>query len=186
MIQQRALVRAAVALFLPFVTEAWQIYMLIFLLQSASAGFTPAFQATIPDVLPDEKDYTRALSLSRLAYDLESVASPMLAAALLGVIPFHGLFGGTVVGFLASAALVLSVAAASIVAKVTRDRLMERVGLAHPGYGFERHMGYSVPEHFRALDALGPCIHHRRSFAPVAEKYAPAEGEVVQPNLLPL
>ena len=48
-------------------------------------------------------------------------------------------------------ALVLSVAAASIVAKVTRDRLMTRLGLAHPGYGFERHMGYSVPEHFAAL-----------------------------------
>jgi ribonuclease HII len=67
-------------------------------------------------------------------------------------------------------ALVSSIAAASIVAKVTRDRLMARLGLAHPGYGFERHMGYSVPEHFRALDALGPTIHHRRSFAPVAAK----------------
>ena len=65
-------------------------------------------------------------------------------------------------------ALVLSVAAASIVAKVTRDRLMMRIGAAHPGYGFERHMGYSVPEHFRALAALGPTEHHRRSFAPVA------------------
>src|SRR5438132_434535 len=61
------------------------------------------------------------------------------------------------------------VAAASIVAKVTRDRLMARLGLAHPGYGFERHMGYSVPEHFEALSKLGPTIHHRRSFAPVAE-----------------
>ena len=67
-------------------------------------------------------------------------------------------------------ALVLSVAAASIVAKVTRDRLMMRIGLAHPGYGFERHMGYSVPEHFAALNTLGPCVHHRKSFAPVAEK----------------
>ncbi|NKQ87501.1 MFS transporter [Rhizobium ruizarguesonis] len=103
------LVRAAVALFLPFVTEIWQIYVLIFVLQSASAAFTPTFQATIPDVLPDEKDYTRALSLSRLAYDLESVASPMLAAALLTVINFHSLFAGTIVGFLASAALVVSV-----------------------------------------------------------------------------
>lgn len=103
------LVRAAVAVLLPFVTEVWQIYVLIFLLQSASAGFTPTFQATIPDVLPDEKEYTRALSLSRLAYDLESVVSPMLAAALLTVISFHSLFGGTVIGFLASAALVLSV-----------------------------------------------------------------------------
>ena len=67
-------------------------------------------------------------------------------------------------------ALVSSIAAASIVAKVTRDRLMARLGLAHPGYGFERHMGYSVPEHFRALQTLGPTIHHRRSFAPVAAK----------------
>jgi ribonuclease HII len=65
-------------------------------------------------------------------------------------------------------ALVLSIAAASIVAKVTRDRLMTRLGAAHPGYGFERHMGYSVPEHFAALSRLGPTIHHRRSFAPVA------------------
>src|SRR5215208_6230148 len=103
------LVRASVAVALPFVTEVWQIYVLIFLLQSASAAFTPTFQATIPDVLPEEKDYTRALSLSRLAYDLENLLSPALAAALLTVISFHWLFGGTVVGFLCSAALVLSV-----------------------------------------------------------------------------
>src|SRR5215831_15832395 len=64
--------------------------------------------------------------------------------------------------------LVASIAAASIVAKVTRDRLMACLGAAHPGYGFERHMGYSVPEHFEALDRLGPTIHHRRSFSPVA------------------
>jgi ribonuclease HII len=65
-------------------------------------------------------------------------------------------------------ALVLSIAAASIVAKVTRDRLMKEIGAAHPGYGFERHMGYCVPEHFAALNRLGPTIHHRRSFSPVA------------------
>jgi ribonuclease HII len=64
--------------------------------------------------------------------------------------------------------LVASIAAASIVAKVTRDRLMTCLGAAHPGYGFERHMGYSVPEHFAALDRLGPTVHHRRSFSPVA------------------
>ena len=103
------LVRAAVAVLLPFVTEIWQVYVLIFVLQSASAAFTPTFQATIPDVLPDEKEYTRALSLSRLAYDLESVASPLLAAALLTVISFNSLFVGTVIGFLASALLVVSV-----------------------------------------------------------------------------
>ncbi|GAB79465.1 Predicted arabinose efflux permease, MFS family [Austwickia chelonae] len=100
------LVRAGVALALPFVGEAWQIYLLIFVLQSASATFTPAFQAVIPDVLPREEDYTRALSLSRLAYDLESVFSPVLAAALLTVTSYHHLFLGTVVGFLGSALLV--------------------------------------------------------------------------------
>lgn len=103
------LVRAAVAVFLLFVTEIWQVYVLIFVLQSASAAFTPTFQATIPDILPDEKEYTRALSLSRLAYDLESVVSPMLAAALLAFISFHNLFAGTMIGFLISAALVVSV-----------------------------------------------------------------------------
>ena len=75
-------------------------------------------------------------------------------------------------------ALVLSIAAASIVAKVTRDRLMARLGLAYPGYGFERHMGYSVPEHTRALAALGPTEHHRRSFAPVAACEALSNGEL--------
>lgn len=102
-------VRAAVALALPFVTQVWQVYVLIFVLQSASAAFTPTFQATLPDVLPDEEDYTRALSLSRLAYDLESLLSPMLAAALLTVLGFHDLFAGTALGFLLSAVLVLSV-----------------------------------------------------------------------------
>lgn len=103
------IVRAAVALVLPFVTEVWQIYLLIFLLQSASAAFTPTFQATIPDVLPDEREYTRALSLSRLAYDLENLLSPMLAALLLLVLSYNELFFGTVVGFIASALLVVSV-----------------------------------------------------------------------------
>lgn len=103
------IVRAGVALLLPFVDQIWQVYVLIFALQSASAAFTPTFQATIPDVLPDEAEYTRALSLSRLAYDLESLLSPMLAAALLSVISFHWLFGGTAIGFVGSALMVLSV-----------------------------------------------------------------------------
>lgn len=103
------LVRACVVLVLPFVTEIWQVYLLVFLLQAASAAFTPVFQALIPEVLPDEVQYTRALSLSRLAYDLESVASPLAAAALLSMMTFSGLFVGTTVGFLLSAALVLSV-----------------------------------------------------------------------------
>jgi MFS family permease len=103
------LVRAAIALCLPFVTEVWQVYVLVFVLQSASAAFTPTFQATIPDVLPDEAEYTKALSLARLAYDLESLASPTLAAALLALVSYHDLFAGTVVGFLGSALLVVTV-----------------------------------------------------------------------------
>lgn len=103
------LARAAIAILLPFVTEVWQVYVLIFALQGASAAFTPAFQATIPDVLPKEKDYTLALSLSRLAYDLENLISPALAAALLAVMSFRYLFAGTALGFVVSAALVVSV-----------------------------------------------------------------------------
>lgn len=84
-------------------------------------------------------------------------------------------------------ALVVSIAAASIVAKVTRDRLMRQIGAAYPGYGFERHMGYSVPEHFAALQRLGPCIHHRRSFSPVAgAESIPDLGENSGSSELPL
>jgi MFS family permease len=93
------LARAAVALVLPFVDQVWQVYLLIFVLQSASAAFTATFQATIPDILPDENQYIRALSLSRLAYDMESLLSPMLAAAPLTIITFNWLFVGTVVRF---------------------------------------------------------------------------------------
>jgi ribonuclease HII len=64
-------------------------------------------------------------------------------------------------------ALSVSIAAASIVAKVTRDRLMAEVGRAFPDYGFGEHKGYSTAAHFEALREFGPCIHHRRSFAPV-------------------
>jgi ribonuclease HII len=84
--------------------------------------------------------------------------------------------------------LVASIAAASIVAKVTRDRLMACLGAAHPGYGFERHMGYSVPEHFSALDRLGPTVHHRRSFSPVAIAWGQVAADAAEPaaDILPL
>jgi MFS family permease len=102
------LIRAGVIAFLPFVDQVWQVYVLIFFLQAASAGFTPAFQAVIPDVLKDEDAYTNALSLLRLAEDLEQIASPILAAALLTVVGFPVLFAGTVAGFIASALLVVT------------------------------------------------------------------------------
>ncbi|MEM8662733.1 MAG: MFS transporter [Pseudomonadota bacterium] len=132
------LVRAGLVVFLPFVTEVWQIYVLVFLFQSFSAAFTPTFQATIPDILPDEDDYTAALSLSRLAYDLEMLLSPLLAGALLTVISFHALFFGTTLGFLLSAAFVVTVAlppaaiadsAASVRSRLTRGI---RIYLATP------------------------------------------------------
>ncbi|HMN36979.1 MAG TPA: ribonuclease HII [Hyphomicrobium sp.] len=61
----------------------------------------------------------------------------------------------------------VSIAAASIVAKVTRDRMMMSFAREYPGYGFERHKGYGTPEHQAAIDKLGVCALHRRSFKPV-------------------
>ena len=71
-------------------------------------------------------------------------------------------------------AQVQSIAAASIVAKVVRDRMMMRVAEEFPAYGFERHMGYGTPEHLAALGRHGPCAHHRRQFAPIAALLATA------------
>lgn len=121
------LVRAGMVLFLPFVTAVWQIYVLVFAFQACSAAFTPTFQATIPDVLPGEADYTKALSLSRLAYDLEALLSPMLAGVLLTTMSFHWLFVGNALGFLASAALVVSVVLPVIRAGSTPRPFLERV-----------------------------------------------------------
>jgi ribonuclease HII len=73
--------------------------------------------------------------------------------------------------------LVMSIAAASIIAKVTRDRLMCALAQDCPGYGFESHKGYAVPEHLEALARLGPSAHHRSFFAPVVaarEKHQPS------------
>lgn len=64
-------------------------------------------------------------------------------------------------------ALEPAISAASILAKVTRDRWMVELDRAHPGYGFAEHKGYGTPAHLAALQRLGPCPHHRRSFAPV-------------------
>jgi len=100
--------RAGVVSAMPFVTEVWHVYALIVLVNLCAAGFTPAFQATIADVLPEERTYTQALSLSRLAYELESLSSPLLAAALLAVASYDGLFAVNGVAFLCSAVLVLS------------------------------------------------------------------------------
>ncbi|MEQ9691239.1 MAG: ribonuclease HII [Bauldia litoralis] len=84
--------------------------------------------------------------------------------------------------------LSVSIAAASIVAKVTRDRLMQAVGRAYPDYGFDSHKGYSTRTHFAAIDRHGPCIHHRRSFAPVriALGLEPVQAELFAPVTEPV
>jgi ribonuclease HII len=65
-------------------------------------------------------------------------------------------------------ALVPAISAASILAKVTRDRMLDELHALHPGYGFDRHKGYGTAQHMLALQTLGPLAVHRRSFAPVA------------------
>lgn len=75
--------------------------------------------------------------------------------------------------------LSLSIAAASVVAKVTRDRQMAELARAHPGFGWERNAGYGTPEHHAALERFGPTPHHRRSFAPVARFFATTLDVVV-------
>ena len=67
----------------------------------------------------------------------------------------------------------LSIAAASIIAKVTRDRYMNHLDSLYPGYGFAGHKGYGTAKHLKALTELGPCQEHRRSFGPVARLLTP-------------
>lgn len=77
-----------------------------------------------------------------------------------------------------------AISAASILAKVSRDRHMHGLDAIYPGYGFARHKGYAVPEHLEALDRLGPCEVHRRSFAPVKRWYpelVETSGDLFQP-----
>jgi ribonuclease HII len=79
-----------------------------------------------------------------------------------------------------------SIAAASIVAKVTRDRMMAEQARDYPGYGWETNRGYGTPEHYRGLEALGVTPLHRRSFAPVREIIARHGGSgLVVPEIVP-
>ena len=102
---------------------------------------------------PDHRTWT----LKDIAYRKSSLSS---RAKLPDCdIPFHALAHGD--------SLCYSVAAASIVAKVTRDRLMEDADISYPGYGFPRHKGYGTADHLRLLASLGPSPIHRRSFRPL-------------------
>ena len=158
--------------------------------------------ASIPAGVTDSKQLSRgrrealfaALRASaRIGVGAASVAEidrlNILAATLvamrravddLGVAPAHVLIDGNRMPELACPATAvvggdarsLSIAAASIVAKVTRDRIMARLARRYPGFGWERNAGYGTPEHGSALDRLGVTPHHRRSFAPVARLLA--------------
>ncbi len=99
--------RAAMVLCLPFVTQVWQVYLLMFFINACAAAFTPLYQAILPSVIPDERDYTKALSFSRLAFDLEQLVSPVLTAGLLTVLTFRVLFMLDAVTFGLSALLIL-------------------------------------------------------------------------------
>ena len=100
-------IRAFLVLLMPFVYELWHIYLLIFLLNLFSAGFKPVFQAVIPDILEDDVMYGKALSYSRLAYDLENLLSPTFAAIALFYFSYTGLFVGNSIAFVISAAIIV-------------------------------------------------------------------------------
>jgi MFS family permease len=144
------LLRAGTVLLLPFVDAVWQVYALIFVINAGSAGFTPLFQATIPDVLPDEAVYTRALSLSRLAYDLQQLLAPALAGLLLLFLPLAALFAVNSAAFLISAGLVLSVALPG-----TREVTRPEGTLAHIGWGIRL---YLATPRLRGLLALSMAV----------------------------
>ena len=99
--------RAIVVLLIPFISEIWHIYVLIFVLNLFSAGFKPVFQALIPDILVDEKQYGKALAYSRIAYDLENILSPTFAAIALLYLSYTGLFILNSAAFLISALIIL-------------------------------------------------------------------------------
>jgi MFS family permease len=103
------LIRAGALLLLPFATAVWHLYALIAVFTLANAAFTPAYQASVPGLLPDPADYAQSLSRSRLAGELEGVISPLLAALLLTALSVRGMFVATMIGFLLSALLIARV-----------------------------------------------------------------------------
>ena len=117
----------------------------------------------------EEIDRLNILRASHLAMERAVRALPAVPGGLLidglPVRPFPFAHHAVVDGD----ALCLSIAAASVVAKVTRDRLMVEADREHPGYGFAQHKGYGTAGHLAALNALGPSAMHRRSFGPVMQ-----------------
>lgn len=101
------LIRAMLFVALPFANQVWHVYVLMFAINACSAAFTPLYQATLPSVLPVREHYTKALSFSRIAYDLEQIVSPVLSAILLTILSFRQLFWIDSMTFVLSAILIL-------------------------------------------------------------------------------
>jgi ribonuclease HII len=124
-------------------------------------------------VEPEEIDAVNILKATHLGM--------VRAVEALGVTPGYCLIDGLPVpdfpwpheGLVKGDSRSLSIATASILAKVTRDRIMREAAARYPGYGFEKHKGYGTKAHLEALGALGPCPLHRRSFQPVAQLTLP-------------
>ena len=123
------------------------------------------------------------VEIDRLNILQASLLAMSRAVAALPLSPDHALVDGRQIPTLpcGAAAIVkgdsrsLSIAAASICAKVTRDRLMAELARKHPGYGWERNQGYGTREHREGLDRLGVTPQHRRSFAPIKAALAAAD-----------
>ena len=106
------------------------------------------------------------------------------AAETLSATPDHCIIDGLPVrnfpfthdGIVKGDGISLSIAAASIIAKVTRDRIMLAIDREFPQFGFAKHQGYGTKGHLEALRTHGPCCHHRRSFQPVAQLTLPLDG----------
>jgi MFS family permease len=128
-------IRFACLLVIPFVTLIWQIYVLIFIISVCSAGFTPVFQSVIPEILPDEAVYSKALILTRVAYNVEVLLSPALSALFLIFYNFHSLFLLNAITFLMSALLILTVSFSP------KSRTLEKTSLSTLFSGVRLYLG---------------------------------------------
>jgi MFS family permease len=104
----------------PFISHVWEIYLGVFFLSASSACFTPVYQAALPELIKEEGQYAKALSYSRMAGNMETIASPILAALLLGALHFNFLFFIKSATYLLSALLLLLTALPAV--KVTAKR----------------------------------------------------------------
>lgn len=111
-----------------FATEIWHVFALTFAFFALSAGFTPLYQSVIPEVLPEENDYAQALSWSRIAYTLEAVLSPVIAAALLNLVTGEALFYAAAIAFLGSVLALLSAHLPASVFTLRKGSLLKRTG----------------------------------------------------------